>query len=147
MDNLPASSQNISQQDNNYSLSIYKKGKVSAKCIVSEFKRIKAAFPQLPKDFYDILSERIKANEFTDKKLTDAVDNLVDSYVYPNPPISSIISFDTKVRLYTYPEIIGLVNEYGKGVWDLYKPVKSIKKKRLYAKIDDIDRFKLEILK
>lgn len=36
------------------------------------------------------------------------MDNLVDSCPYPTPTIAGVISFDKKVRLYTYYEIAEL---------------------------------------
>ncbi|HEY0088895.1 MAG TPA: hypothetical protein VGB37_08630 [Candidatus Lokiarchaeia archaeon] len=109
MRNLPDSLQNISQQiTQNNSISIYQ-GNLNVKFAIDQFKRLKNAFPNVSPVFNDILMERIKENKFTNQRLKDAIDNLIDNFCYPNPSISNIISFDKRVKLHPYGEVCELV--------------------------------------
>lgn len=118
--NLP---QSISQQTTKEnSISVYRDEFTVANAI-DQFKKLKMAFPQLPSGFYDVLMERIKENGFTDKRLKDAVNNLIDNFIYPNPSIANVIGFDKKVKLITYnqrctmqAENPGSFNDYTKIV-------------------------------
>jgi hypothetical protein len=131
------------QKDN--SLSIYR-GELSTMTVINEMKRLKYAFPQLPQGFYDILSDRIKANGFSDDRLKDAINNIIDNCIYPVPSIANIISFDKRVKLYTYTEILDLVNQFGASVWNSYKAIETGSKRRLYASIAEIEKFNLKVL-
>jgi hypothetical protein len=62
------------------------------------------AFPSTGKDFWNILAERIEANDFTAERLRDAVEHVVDTFPYKEPRISDVISFDRRVKLYTAVE-------------------------------------------
>ena len=92
------------------SISVYS-GQLTAQTIVTEVKKMKAAFPELPAGFYEILSQRVKANKFCDARLTDAVNNLIDNFTYPRPTIADVISYDKRVRLYTYAQVCELVSQ------------------------------------
>lgn len=56
--------------------------------------KLKKAFPTLPEEFYDILCERIKEHELTDKRLIKAVNYVIDNCVYPTPTIANFILYD-----------------------------------------------------
>jgi len=94
----------------NNSISIYK-GELTTKEVINQGIKIKAAFPGLPQSFYDILWDRLKAHNFNDEKLKDAVDNLIDTCIYPLPTIANLVSFDKRVKLYTYNELGNLFHE------------------------------------
>jgi len=72
---------------------------------MEEIKRLKMAFPNIPTGFYDVLLERIKENHFTDQRLTDSINNLIDNFTYPNPTIANIIGFDKRIKLLTYSQL------------------------------------------
>lgn len=137
-------SSSINPTLNNESVSIYKDS-LTQEHLTKEIVRLKKSFPQLPIEFYDILLDRLKANGFTNQRLTDAMNNLIDHFTYPMPTIANIISFDKRVKLYNYYEIIEMVIQNGIKVWDNFKPVKSNSKQRLYAEMKDIIQYKLEL--
>jgi hypothetical protein len=56
--------------------------------------KIKNSFPSLSAGFYDILCDRLKANNFTDEKLQNAVNHVIDTCIYPIPTIANFISFN-----------------------------------------------------
>ena len=66
---------------------------MTIECIVINVEKIRQAFPNLTKDFYDILCERLKAHNFTDEELSDAVNHVIDTCKYPTPTIAEFISF------------------------------------------------------
>lgn len=62
--------------------------------LIAGVKRIKQTFPNLPAGFYDILCERLKANEFTDERFEAAVNNVIDNCKYPTPTIADFLSYN-----------------------------------------------------
>jgi hypothetical protein len=86
-------------------ISIYR-GDLTPKCIAQEVKKIQAAFPSLEPLWFNLLSERIIANNFSDQRLKDAIGYLLDNFRYPSPSIADIISFDKRVKLLTYGQLL-----------------------------------------
>lgn len=77
---------------------------------MEQMARLRKAFPQLPAGFFEILLDRVEGTGFTDKRLTDAVNNLIDNFNYPNPTIANIIGFDKRVKLLTYSQLCDIEN-------------------------------------
>ena len=82
---------------------------VTDRTMAITLKKLKVAFPQMDPNFFDILSERIIANGFTDKRLTDAVNNVIDNFQYKQLNVSDIVKFDKKMKLYTHTEVSAMV--------------------------------------
>lgn len=145
IESLQKLSQNISETNTGeLSLSIYS-GKLSTKVIIDNVKKIKQAFPSLPNGFYDILSDRLKNCNFSDERINDAVNNVIDNCVYPQPTIAQFISFDRRIKLYTYEEMINKVNGFGVKVWEDYQSVKfPDRDKPVWVSIDDIKKYHLK---
>jgi hypothetical protein len=101
--------QNTLQRTTGNSISVYK-DVFSVPAAIDQFKRLKQAFPQLPAGFYDILLERIKEKGFTDQQLKDAINNLIDNFIYPVPTIANIVGFEKRIKLYTYQDITKLMD-------------------------------------
>ena len=76
-----------------------------AKCMA----RLKIAFPSLPKEFYGLLGNRMKEKGFTDDKMRDAINYVIDNCKYPIPTMSEILSYDRVVKLYSYNEVSNMV--------------------------------------
>lgn len=72
-----------------------------ADCVI----RLKKSFPKLPQGWYEILSEMIDSEGFTDQRLIDATTNLIRTCPYPEPTIANILSFDKTKKLYTYEQL------------------------------------------
>jgi hypothetical protein len=77
--------------------------------IATELRKLKAVFPAIENDFISVLSERLKSNEFTEKRLKDSIGFVIDNFEYQKPNIANIISFDKKIKLYTHNEVCLLV--------------------------------------
>lgn len=103
------------------SISIYQ-DTFTIKNAIEQTNRLKKAYPQLPKGFYELLLDRIEANSFTDKRLKDAIDHLIDTFTYPVPQIANIIGFDKRVKLYAYSSLTDEVSNGRK--WNEFAKVK-----------------------
>lgn len=123
-------------------VSIYS-GKLSPKCLCECIALIKKSFPSLPIGFYDVLTERLKNLNFSDQRLKDAVNHVIDTCVYPTPTIASFISFDKTFKIYNYSEYLEMVNEGVGG--DSYKPIKLFGNKMpVWIHINDIEKYNLK---
>jgi hypothetical protein len=129
----------ISRKDNE--ISVYR-GSLTDSNIVIELAKAKIAFPALPVDFFNMLSDRLKANGFTDDRLRDAVDHVIDTCLYPTPTIANFISFDKKIKLYTYDEYCKFCAE---GVGGNYQPIKfPDRPKPVWIHVNDIAQYKIK---
>lgn len=111
----------IMKVKNGYEISIYS-GIADPTVILQSVNRLKAAFPKMGDEFFNILSERIVKNGFSNERLQDAVNYVIDNFHYKELNVSDIIKFDKKVKLYTYNEVTCLVTE-GKASMDDFKIV------------------------
>lgn len=103
------------------------------------------SFPALSGAFYDMLTDRLFANSFCDERLNMAVEHVIDNCIYPTPTIAQFISFDRKIKLYDYRQMLVLLGSIGqKAFSELYKAVK-IGESAMYAAINDINEFNLEL--
>ncbi len=93
-------------------MSLYR-GSLSDVGIAKSMRKLQCAFPKQSKEFFNVLAERLIANGFTDERLADAVNNLIDNFQYKELNISDIVRFDKKMRLYSYKEACRLVTEEG----------------------------------
>lgn len=126
-------------------ISIYK-GELTGPCLVNCVVTIKKAFPSLPIDFYDVFTDRLKANGFTDERLRDAVNYVVDTCIYPTPTIANFISFDRRFKVFNYEEMLSKLNEYGSDpkFWDSYKRINlPDREKPVWIHINDAKKYKL----
>lgn len=70
-----------------------------------EIARMKIIFPNLSAGFFDILLERAKEKGFTNERLTDAVNNVIENCRFPTPSMAEFISFDKRIKLFSYNEV------------------------------------------
>jgi hypothetical protein len=136
----------LRNEDGSMQISIYGKGELSPETYSNNIKRIRVAFPSLQKDFYDILSERIIAKQFTDERFSDAVDYVIDNCKYPCPSIADFMTYDSGYKLYTYAEILKMMDNVGSSVWNDFRPIeiKGISK-TLWASVIDIRKYNLKL--
>lgn len=64
-------------------------------------------------EFFDLLAERIVGQGFSDARLTDAVNHVIDNFQYKELNVSDVIGFDKRVKYYTQPEVCDLSCEKG----------------------------------
>ena len=99
-------------------------GELTPETVLTSIKKIKATFPALSNDFYDIFMERVKDKGFSDQRLKDAVNHVIDTCQYPTPTLANFLSFDKRVKLYDYNQFCSLVTE-GKASWGAYDRIKG----------------------
>lgn len=92
----------------NNEISIYY-GELKQETVVRNVAKIKAAFPSLKPEFYQLFIERLKEKVFTDQRLNDAVNNVIDNCQYPTPTLANFLSFDKRVRVLDYKQACSLV--------------------------------------
>lgn len=109
--------------------------------MLSQTLKIKKAFPQLPDPWYEVFQERIKNNNFTNERLIDAVDFVIDNCIYPTPTIAQFIQFDKKIKFKTHNQLLELINDY-KNIFHEYKPIK-INDKIFYVKTGDYNKLSI----
>lgn len=124
-------------------MSIYK-GNLTTQFVIESVSKIKKSFPGLTKEFFDVFSERIKENKFTDSRLQDAINHVIDNCIYPTPSIAQFISYDKRIKLYTYHDIVRMQDQT-QHAFKSYRPVKIFGlNKPMYASENDIINYNLE---
>lgn len=91
--------------DNRSEISIYSGSVANEMEIKSEVKKLMAAFPEVSSDFLIVLVERMIDKNFTKERVKEAINHVIDTNPYKRPSIADIISFDRKIKVYTYSEI------------------------------------------
>lgn len=125
-------------------MSIYN-DELTTKNIINGTVKLKKSFPALPKEFFDVFADRIKDNKFTDKRLSDSINHVIDNCIYPTPSIAQFISFDMRIKLYTYHDMVRMQDQT-QTAFKSYRPIKIQDiNKPMYASITDIKRYKLEL--
>lgn len=99
-------------QESNGEISLYTGESAKKEDIVSEVKKLTAAFPDITNDYIAMLVDRLKVNGFTKQRTIDAIGYTIDTCIYPVPKIAEIISFDRKVKTYSYTEMTAMCNQY-----------------------------------
>ena len=124
-------------------MSVYS-GDLNLKTVLEQNKNIAQAFPQLPGGFYKIFAERLRERKFTDQRLIDAVNHVIDTCVYPIPTVANFLSYDRCIELLTHADLVDMLSD-DRYVFDRYEPVRiqGIDKPR-YARKEDILEYKLE---
>ena len=56
--------------------------------------------------FWNILTERIIANNFTKERIKQAVEYVIDNFQYKELNVADIIRFDRRIKLYTGGEYV-----------------------------------------
>lgn len=95
-------------KNENNEVSLYS-GELTTPVLVQQMNKLRAAFPEMGADFFDILTERLVKNKFSDERLKDAVNHVIDNFHYKKLNVADIIEFDKVQKLFTYNEVLALV--------------------------------------
>jgi hypothetical protein len=90
-------------------ISVYN-GSLDKEVIIENLGRIKASFPSLPPEFFKIFGERIKDKGFSNQRLIDSVNNVIDNCQYPTPTLANFLSFDKRAKIYNYQKMCNVVS-------------------------------------
>ena len=82
-------------------LSLYEGNLATEDDINNASTRLSWAFPRMMPQFYALLTEFIKKDRFTAKRLEDAVNHVIANFQYKELNISDVIRFDRRIKLYT----------------------------------------------
>lgn len=116
------------------SLIVYS-GELTQENVAKNSAKIKAAFPALPPEFFKLLVDRIKERGFSDERLSDAVNNVIDNCPYPTPTLANFLSFDKRVKVLGYDELCNLVTA-GETEFKYFSHLR-IKGKLFYVRTSD----------
>lgn len=129
----------LQKKENNYEISIYNDD-LTADCVVKNTAKIKIAFPSLSAEFYDLFQNRIKEKGFTNKRLTAAINNVIDTCIYPNPTIASILKYDKRAELFTWQQIMKL-NDTIKDPFQYFTSIDIGIKKPMYIRTEYFEKY------
>ncbi len=111
----------VSRKTQSNEISTYR-GVLTDNGMAKNMRKLQSAFPKQNKEFFNVLAERLIANGFSDERLSDAVNNVIDNFQYKELNISDIVRFDKKRKLYNYQEACKLATrdgyEFGKDLQD-----------------------------
>ncbi len=126
-------------------VSVYGQGSISPTTSAREMKKIRDAFPKISDGWYSVLSMQLKANGFTDERLTSAVNDLIATCEYPEPTIARILAFDRKVTFLDYP---AMCEKWAQGLGKFYRMVRRADPTHqpLWASTDDVERYHLPVV-
>lgn len=129
------------KKDKHYELSIYNDS-LTPECLSSQIAKVFKAFPNIDdKDYFNILKERFIKNNFTDNRVKDAVNHVIDTCVYPKPAIAEFLQYDKSIKLLTY-------NQYAQ-LGELAEQYKSVKivgcDIPLWCHVREIQKYKLPL--
>ena len=133
------------RKTDNFEISVYS-GEITKICIAENIAKLKLAFPSLELNFYEIFSDRIIANGFSNDRLKDAVNSVIDNCVFPSPTIAQFIAYDKHIKIYSYLDITKML-QYDAKPFETYKSVRLSNKqpKPMYAHINDVEKYKLDL--
>ncbi len=131
------------QSDGTRTLTLYN-DQLSKIGIAKGIKKLQISFPRQTAEFFNVLSERLIANGFTDKRFEDAVNNVIDNFQYKELNISDIVKFDKNVRLYTYEEATKELDKNGIPL-ECFPVFKKINGVNFRAYIGDLERLGIKI--
>jgi len=59
--------------------------------------------------FVVVLCQRIAEKLMSAKQVTDAINNVIDTYRFPVPLVADIVSWDKRIKIYTHQEICEMI--------------------------------------
>lgn len=101
----------MQKEDTTNEISLYTDEIPTSSEIATQVVKLKHCFPDVDEGFVIMLIDRISANRFTKQRLHDAIAHVVDTCHYQRPMIAEIVSFDRKVKTYTYTEMTAMCNQ------------------------------------
>ena len=85
-----------------------------------------------------------KEEGFTDERFRDSVHMVIKTCIYPTPTIAQFISFDKRVKVLKYPDIIKMVDD-DPNAFDRYKRiVLDGLPEAVYIHVNDIAKYNIK---
>ena len=95
----------IKTGENKYELSEYIPGEASPEVIIWTLKKLKGCFPDTTKEVFETLVEMLKAEQWSDIRIRDAVREAILTHKFPRITPANILDFDKRIRLYTFSQV------------------------------------------
>jgi len=144
---LQSTSRQITRQSDGTITAYTSEDPIDGQSATKESIKLLMAFPQIEKQFADLLITRAKELNWTKQRLTDAINNLIDTCPYPQPTLANVLSFDKRIKTYTYEQMCNMAYEYGSSVWENYKRLDDDVARGRYAHVGDIQQYNLKTKK
>ena len=103
-------------------ISVYA-GYLTQPAVTQQSGRIRQVFPQLSAGWHGEFLHAIRRHGFTDQRLLDAVNHVIDHCRYPQPTVADFVSFDQSVKFRSYDWMVRNSNETV-SMWDHYTQVR-----------------------
>jgi hypothetical protein len=130
-------------------ISLYR-GELTPRCLVECSAKVQKAFPALTPGFFEVFSEAVRNNGFSNDRLKDAVSHVIENCVYPAPTIAQFISWDKRIKVLTYEEMLKKTDELGgdktagRIFESEYKPIKFANRvKAVWVHVNDIKMYNI----
>lgn len=126
-------------------LILYTDGLLDGETTENLYNLLLQAFPKMTNGVGRLIIDRMVANGFTNRRATDAVHNVIDTYEGWDkcPNVANFIGFDKRVKVLTYRELNYLHDE-GKLAWDDYEAVDVGLDKSRWARKEDVQQYGLK---
>ncbi len=127
------------KEDGTTFISLYNDGNALTPVeIAKNLKKLQVVFPKQSNEFFNVLTERLVANKFTEQRLRDAVNTIIDKFKYRELNISDIIQYDKQIKLYSYANVCYEISEHKASFKDFEK-YKRIRGQLFWVKKSDLD--------
>jgi hypothetical protein len=137
-DSPQLSSMNLKQENE---ISVYK-GILTTPAVIKNIAKIKKSFPTLPIGFYEVFTERLKANNFCDERLKDAVNHVIENCIYPTPTIAQFLTWDRRIEVFTYEQML---KKWDDGMGESYETIQfPDREKPVWVHVNDIKMYNLK---
>ena len=121
-------------------------GGISKKHIWAQLNRLKEIFPDLDEYFLKELKEAFINNGFTDERIEQSVNHVINTCHYKKPYIALFIDFDIRFKVYSFEQFREMIYKNGRTLYGKYSLVKlPNKEKGYYVKNEDIERYGLQL--
>ena len=107
--------------------------------------KLSVCFPDMTKEFFSILTERISKTGMSDARLDYAVNRVLDTFTYKQLTIADVLSLDVKCRVMSYAEMCNDAAKRGAStddyatlrIGDADKPVWVLKVDKIRYRLPD----------
>jgi hypothetical protein len=122
------------------------KGRMTKEAMLYQCLRVKNAFPALNEHFFKELKESFINNGFSDERIEQSVNHVIDTCHYKTPYIALFIDFDIRFKAYSFEQFREMIYKDGGKLYEKYSLVKlPNKEKGYYVKNEDIKRYGLRL--
>lgn len=103
-------------------ISVFGGEAASVEQIAVSVRKLSVAFPQMSQDFFNLLTERIVKTGMSNKRLSYAVNRVIDTFSYKQLNIADVLNADVKCRMMSYSEMCNDLTKRGTTAAD-YAPI------------------------